>query len=94
MTGLTESTASPRLSVYPNPASNYLTLTYTSEENTTVNISVTNSLGQIVYSSVYSGEALIGKNDWIISTESLEAGIYFITIETENGNQTVKFIKE
>ncbi|UFH30880.1 T9SS type A sorting domain-containing protein [Chryseobacterium sp. C-71] len=66
-------------SVYPNPVSNYLTL-----KNVLVNSNITISdfNGRIIKQFIYQKPT--------IDLQSLEKGIYFLTI---NKNKTIKFIK-
>ncbi len=71
--------------VYPNPTNAIVTLTGIENEST---IEIYNVLGEKVF-SVQSQNTSINLN-----LTELENGIYFIQIQTENGNVTKKIIKQ
>jgi hypothetical protein len=73
--------AANQISVYPNPANEYVKV-YTSELS---NITITNLRGSIVY----AGQ--VNNND-IISTEKFESGLYIVTIETKDNISRTKLI--
>jgi len=74
---------------YPNPAVNSITIEYSSGTKTNY-ISIFDILGkkQIEIKTSHS------KNRIEIFIDELAAGIYFVSLETENGIITKKFIKE
>ncbi len=63
-------------------------LKYTLLEKTTVDISLVNILGQKV-ASLDSGEKDNGEHTISVSAENLSQGIYYIVIETENGQKGI-----
>lgn len=73
------------MSVYPNPALNYLKLT--TKENTCFSIFLFDFTGRILQSSSFSGI----ENSIDISI--LPVGIYFLSIESEKGKVVKKFVK-
>jgi hypothetical protein len=77
--------------LYPNPVQSSATLSYTSNENTLVTITFTNSLGQLIYSDEY--QSTIGANQQVINLSSYRAGIYFVTHKSQNKRNTIKIIK-
>jgi hypothetical protein len=76
--------------VYPNPAANkaQLIINCNSIGNNAV-INITNALGSIVISK--NIELSLGKNAVVLDIESLNAGIYFATILTNNVKTIKKF---
>jgi hypothetical protein len=70
--------------VYPNPANNQVTLTFNVAEATDVNVTVSNTMGQVLKSQnlgrVTSGKA-------VFSTSDLASGVYFYTVEA-NGQRS------
>jgi hypothetical protein len=72
------------LSLYPNPTDNILNITSKAIMNI---ISVYNVLGQLVTTKNS------GKLEENINTSNYSSGIYYVTISTDNGNITKKFIK-
>ncbi len=75
--------------LYPNPAQNELLIT---AQNTTQNlkIKIFNIEGKLL-----SNQTLEVANQTSIDVSSLTSGIYFLNIEDENGNTTIKkFIKQ
>jgi hypothetical protein len=74
------------LSLYPNPASNTLTITSSDE---IANITITNLVGQVVYCHEYNEEKVQ------VSVEGLAAGVYFVRVGGKDGSVLIKkFIKE
>jgi sugar lactone lactonase YvrE len=71
--------------LYPNPANTNLTITGTHLQN----ISITNTLGQIVHWQKASAEKTV------VDISSLNAGIYFVTVTDAQGAKvTKKVVKE
>ena len=69
--------------VYPNPATNMITV----ESNTIMNsVQIINQTGQVVYSSVVNGELTT------VNTSNLSAGYYFVKINTDKGSRSIKFV--
>lgn len=71
--------------LFPNPATTFLNINSTSE---LVSVQVFNTVGQTVYTTAASGNSLQ------INTQSLEAGLYIVQIQTRNGFETQKFMKK
>jgi hypothetical protein len=85
-TGVVEN-QSNTLSVYPNPAVNE---TFVTVENAGLNtISVYDIQGRMV--STESVEAMAGEQVRI-STEMLNAGVYFVTVSNESAVRTAKLV--
>lgn len=82
-TGISES-QTPKLFLYPNPASDYIALKNFYEQN---HITIYSINGKIMYSSLYASEEKI-------SISSFPEGIYFVTLFGANGNETLKFVKK
>lgn len=70
------------ISVYPNPANDYIMINNT--EN--VNIEIMNELGQVVKTESLNGSAPLNLSD-------LDRGNYFIKISSENASVVKKFVK-
>jgi hypothetical protein len=78
-------------SVYPNPARNEFTVAFTTTETANVNVTVTNTIGQVV-KAVNAGQnpaGVAGKTT--INVADLTPGVYFCTIEA-NGQRSTKRI--
>lgn len=67
--------------IYPNPASNFITITNLEKEE---NITITNSLGQII-------KTLKVNSNGVINIEDIKTGIYYIKLENF---KTYKLIKK
>lgn len=73
--------------MYPNPASSQLNLSSTAG-TTMKNAQITDLNGRVVKSFALSGiEAQLNVSD-------LNSGVYFVTIENENGKGSAKFVKK
>ncbi len=72
-----------KISIYPNPATNWLNI---SSEKEILNAEIINIDGQLVKT--------ISGNFNNIGIGDLSNGVYFVNIHTENGTETLKFIKK
>jgi hypothetical protein len=74
--------------VYPNPTSNKLSFTYNKNLNAAFNLSLTNLLGQVLYT----------RNDFKLEDEIdisfLPKGVYYLKLECENCGKLLKVLKE
>ena len=70
------------ITLYPNPATTSLTITAT---NTITNITISNVIGQTVYSHEYNDQQVQ------VNVADLSSGLYFVKI---NGSEVVKFVKQ
>jgi hypothetical protein len=80
------------LKVAPNPFSNWVMIDFSVAEEGFVNVSLLNSLGQIV-KEIWVGEKQIGDYQQPINTNDLSEGMYFIRMVTKNGQETKKLMK-
>ncbi len=79
------------IGIYPNPAHNELTII---AGNKISNVTISNLIGQVVYSEVASSHAMSG-GLWKVNIENLPAGVYVVKITDSEGVKTVsKFVKE
>ncbi|MGN6477546.1 MAG: T9SS type A sorting domain-containing protein [Flavipsychrobacter sp.] len=76
------------VTIYPNPAKDYLQLKYDADENTTMII--TNATG----TTVTRGEFSKGMSNPIISLGNLAPGTYHIVLSSSNSYYTNTFIKQ
>lgn len=81
------------MNIYPNPFTNTATLNYSLPEQGNVNVYVTDILGKDIM-PVFSGNQNSGNQSLEINTASLgiKAGIYFVTVKTNEGITTKKFM--
>ena len=77
------------VSVFPNPISNLATIQFNLDNTTETSISVTNMIGQTVYTSKM-GE-LFGQQNITIDFSTYDSGIYMLNVIT-NGTKTSKRI--
>ena len=77
------------LDIYPNP-SNGTFYIYAKQLVQKCSIQITNTIGQIIYNSAYTN--MQGENK--IQLPTITAGIYFVTLETENGISYKKILVE
>ncbi|MDP4282542.1 MAG: T9SS type A sorting domain-containing protein, partial [Bacteroidota bacterium] len=86
-TGIDEAEISSKISVYPNPATEIITIKVP-EGNTKVRIKIENIDGvEIMQKEIFESKVTMGIGD-------LPRGLYFIRIMSENGMQVAKFIKQ
>jgi hypothetical protein len=77
------SSAKLNVSVYPNPTTGLVTL----DLNATTQITITNALGQVVYSET----VVAGKQT--INLKTQHNGLYFMNLNQDGKQQTIKVIK-
>ncbi|MDP4281034.1 MAG: T9SS type A sorting domain-containing protein [Bacteroidota bacterium] len=77
------------LSTYPNPVNNILSLKWNSSMNA-LDIRISDLTGRIVLNKPVSSSENMTK----IDISSLPSGIYFITVQFDNGVQTRKIVKK
>jgi hypothetical protein len=88
ITGINEFTDDYNVSIYPNPANDYLMI------NTTINENLKIEIYTIRGQSVMSTECTNNISQMRIDISQLPAGIYFIRIANNQNNITKKFVKE
>ena len=76
---------------YPNPTNNHLTLQYNLSESALVQTTITNHLGQVIYSQKANKNS--GTQNEPINLSSYPSGIYLISVYTNNLHNTIKIIK-
>ncbi len=80
------------IKLYPNPVKDNMFIDFKSNKNAKTQISITNIMGQNIFSKDISLNK--GSNKIIIPTTNLKKGIYFVNIYTNsNSKVTLKFVK-
>ena len=78
--------------LYPNPTADNTTLIIDNYNVESLNVLVYDITGKLVMSPIQNQSLLVGKNKFIINTSDLNNGIYFVTLITNKGKETVKLI--
>ena len=78
-----------KISVFPNPATNKISFSLNETNNKTLNIIITNILGETVFNNTLNYQKEIE-----IPVTDLKSGIYFIKIQSGNNTYAGKFVKE
>lgn len=73
---------------YPNPANGATAFNVTVKENSDINVSITNMLGQTIYKTVKT-KAGVGTHTFSMDTKTWGNGVYFYTV-TLGGNKVTK----
>jgi hypothetical protein len=89
---LTPGLGAPSLTLQPNPATDQLTLTMYSPEAGNAGITVSDVLGQSLFSLRVSLRA--GVNMVVIPLSDLAPAVYIVAVEMEGGRQVREFIKK
>ena len=87
-TGIDETINNNLLSIYPNPANEFITVSLVAESADATTIYIINALGETVLT-----ERTTSSNT-VVNTSNLTNGIYFIKVESKNGSAIKKFIKQ
>ena len=87
ITGIEESAAASTFSIYPNPAADFVRINPTDKAiNSTVEIS--NAIGQVVITERLTNSTLF------IPLTGFDKGMYFVSVQNENGKAISKLIVE
>jgi len=66
------------LAVFPNPASNNVTVTFDAGNGNQTNLEIINSVGEVVYTE--SMGSINGKQSLLLDLEELSSGLYFLSV--------------
>lgn len=92
--GLTENTAEISVaSVYPNPTSGETNIQFNVASTSTVTLHVTDVTGKVVYTTTNNIQTA-GTNQLSFDASSYSNGVYYLTLSSDNGTVTKKFIKK
>ena len=80
------------MALYPNPTADNTTLIIDNYNVESLNVLVYDITGKLVMSPIQNQSLLVGKNKFTINTSDLNNGIYFVTLITNKGKETVKLI--
>lgn len=90
ITGIIENEINGSISLYPNPNNGTFQLSLEGVDAGVYNVSVTNMIGQTIYSNPIN---VGGNYNGNIALSNLENGVYFMEISSENGERSVvKFV--
>ena len=70
---------STTFNVYPNPASDHLTIDFSSESNESCNVRLIDMIGQVV--STQTINSVVGDNQMQLKLEGISKGIYMVSIQ-------------
>jgi hypothetical protein len=92
-TGINDAPVTPKvLTVFPNPANDFVLLNYSVDKSNTANIKISNVLGELVYSKESRFEP--GTNSIRVDITKYSAGVYYVNTAIGNSTYTAKFIVE
>lgn len=77
------------VTMYPNPASNQITLSFTEKQTAPFTVEITDFLGKKIVSKTFENQ-----NDTTMNIESFSNGIYLVKVTTAQGKIVNKIIKE
>lgn len=86
--GIVEQNNLQEVRVFPNPANSGFTLQFSSAENETLDLKITDALGREIFSSV--SEIKKGKQDVYIKTDGFDEGVYFLQLDSRGSLLTEK----
>ena len=83
-TGITENGTKFSISIYPNPAENYIVLEHVNAEID--NIEITNLAGKVIMQ--------VENDQSYIDISSFYKGVYFVKVQLEDRIEVIKLIKQ
>jgi hypothetical protein len=81
-----------KLSVYPNPAKDFIVIKFSGSISSDITVSVLDALGKSYYS--YKFRFVNLEREKIIDLSLLKGGLYFVIVKTTKSIKTYKIIKE
>jgi hypothetical protein len=78
--------------VYPNPANNNVTASVTIKETSAVNVTLSNTVGQVIATQNLGQLSANQAKNATFSTSALSNGIYFLTVEANGARTTSRFV--
>jgi hypothetical protein len=81
-----------QLTVYPNPVTNIANIAFSLDKNSQVQLTVFNSMGQMVETSGLRKYAK-GENNYYLNTADYPQGVYIGVLDIEGQKYSVRFIK-
>ncbi len=88
---LNNSIGNTEVNLFPNPASDFISLELNNSQKDIQQIQILNKEGKEVYTEKYNSQE--GVNNLSINIDKLSSGIYFIKIINRIENQIIKFVK-
>jgi hypothetical protein len=85
-TGISEIAQNAQMLIYPNPSSDFITISLKNVENTHASIKIYNTNGSLVYTNT------LNSNNQQINVSSFKAGIYFVELLSDNKTERQKII--
>jgi hypothetical protein len=79
---------SPKFNLWPNPTNDLLWINFTSVSSNT-SVQLISADGRVIQQSNFDNTP----SEWLLDIRNISAGIYFVTVTTEAGSTTEKFVK-
>jgi hypothetical protein len=80
------------VTVYPNPSSGVTYLMIDATRSSQISILVYDITGKIINTPVVNRELSVGENIFNLNTSNFMPGVYFVTINSDTGKETVKLV--
>lgn len=80
------------VSLYPNPAKDYVIIEYELTQTAIIDYEVINILGETIISKKDNNQEESGKHKKIIQIENLKNGVYFVKFRANESEKTIKLI--
>lgn len=94
LTGITENMKKDfQMTLFPNPSENKVTLSFSHNNSSAVNIQIQDISGKTVQEQTLT-HPLIGTNTIILETNHLEKGMYMVTLKTGTSQNSLKLLVE
>ncbi|MCS6991042.1 MAG: T9SS type A sorting domain-containing protein [Chitinophagales bacterium] len=89
--GVTQQSSQQSVTLFPNPADALIAIRIPKEPARLLTASFYDIQGRLIRQETWNGSATT--NQWLLDVSTLDAGIYFIAIQWEEGAQVVKLVK-
>jgi hypothetical protein len=79
---------SPKFNLWPNPTNDLLWINFASVSSNT-SVQLISADGRVIQQSNFDNTS----SEWLLDIRNISAGIYYVTVTTEAGSTTEKFVK-
>lgn len=92
-TGMMINSFTNGLKIYPNPATNTVTIDFSTKTDGQVNVQFVNTIGQVIFENSMAAQAN-GDRSHTFFISDLKPGIYFVEVSSKDFRYTEKIIKQ
>ena len=79
------------ISLFPNPATEEVTLSFDLTQNSDITIEVVSTTGQVL---LVMNDVDVLNTNYILNVSEWSTGVYFVKVKTTDGMNSIRFVKK